>query len=118
MIRDKGDFIEMDVIVEKYKKRKRIVKDSDGNKVLQESGKTLKEYVNKYNGFFTLPTNFIKECITLYGPVSTQQNRVMKTRSTVYDKYSNKFYVVNHPFQEIEKTLNSRPSIGFKLTNQ
>lgn len=117
MIRLKDDFIELDVIVEKYITRLVCVRNSKGKPMKDEDGKNIKEKIEKYNGFQVVPTNFAREGITLYGPVTNDKNKLLKTRSTIYDKFTNKFFVVNHRTEEIEKSLktNNYKPIGFKL---
>lgn len=110
MIKDKGDFVDLDVIVEKYKKKRVRVK--------QEDGTMATEYEERYAGFYTLPTTFCKEGIVIWGPVANQKNKVLKTRATVFDKYSGKFYLVKHKPSEIEKSIigpSDRNVVGFQL---
>jgi len=115
MIKDKGDFIELDVLIEQFKEKTVGVKGEDGKIKKDDVGKRVKEVVQEYTGFKLLPTTFSKEGITLYGPVTNHRNQILKTRSTVYDKFTQKFYIVKHRILEIETTLNQRAIVGFKI---
>lgn len=115
MIRDKGDFINLDIIVEKYKTKLIDVK-VNGKVALDETGKKLKEKVEIYNGCVITPTSFAKEGITLYGRALNHKYQIYKKRATIYDKFTQKFYVVNHTPEEIEQGLLRRSSVGFKMS--
>lgn len=117
MIKTQGDFIELAVMIEKYKKVREILKDQDGRAILKTNGKPEKHYVSEVSGFFILPTNFMKEGITLYGQVYNERNKVLKTRSSVFDKYTNKFYLVKHEYQELQEALieKDRQHLGFQV---
>lgn len=114
MIRDKGDYIELDVVVEKYKKTIISVK-LNGKPMLDENGKKIKEVREKIIGFFTVPTTFLKDGLTLYNPHVNEKNQVLKTKCTVYDKYTNKFFLVNHKASELDQKLSCKSTIGFKI---
>jgi len=115
-IREKNeDYIEIDVIAEKYKRKLTKVKGEDGN-FIKEGKKYVKQYTDSYIGSYLVPTTFYKEGITLYSPAITMRDTVLKTRCTIYDKYSNKFYLVNHSKEELDKALikEDKPhSVGF-----
>lgn len=114
MLRDKGDYLELDIIVEKFKKQTRNLK-VNGKYVFDELGNKIKEEREIYTGYIIVPTAFSKEGITLYGRTLNHQYRIYKNRSTIFDKYSQKLYVVNHKPDEIEQGLNRRSSVGFKI---
>lgn len=105
MVKDKGDFVQYDVMIERYKTKMMCVRDPKGKIMKDEEGKSVKERIDEYTGFQLVPTMFQKEGITLFGPVSNNRNQIMKTRSTIYDKYTQKFYVVKHTLKEIEDSL-------------
>lgn len=114
IIKDKGDDFELKVIVEKFKRVLVNVK-VDGKYMLDENGKKIKEEVEKYYGDILVPTTFRKEGIVIYGETPNHRYRVQKTKSTIYDQYSNKFYVVKHTTDEIEKAKSLRSIVGFQL---
>jgi hypothetical protein len=113
MIKDKGDFFELDIVVEKFSRKVRNLK-VNGKFILDEEGNKMKEEKEIYMGYVLNPTSFLKEGITLYGKTLNHRYQLYKKRSTIYDKFSQKFYVVNHMPQEIEKALLRRSYIGFK----
>lgn len=115
MIKDKGDFFELDIVVEKFKKETRSLRIK-GKFILDENGQKVLEEREIYAGFVLNPTSFLKEGITLYGKTLNHRYKLYKKRATIYDKFSQKFYVVNHKPEEIEKSLTLRSSsIGFKI---
>lgn len=114
MIKHKGDHIELKVIVEKYKKK--IVDSKIGSKfLLDETGKRVKEAIEVYSGYLIVPTSFHRDGITLYGNSITSKFKLYKNRASVYDKYTNKSYLVYHTPEEIEESLKFRHSVGFKI---
>lgn len=114
MIKENNEFIELNVVVERFKKKEKIVK-VNGKPLVDEEGNIVKEVIEVYNGFFLVPTGFLKEGLTLCGSTPNDRYKLYKKRSTIYDKYSQKFYVVNHKKEDIYKGIYSRPQIGFKI---
>jgi hypothetical protein len=115
MIRDKGDWIEFDIIIEKTRNKKVKIIGPDGSPLKDEKGNFIKETIEEYTGINVLPTTFLKEGITLHGSVLNGRNKLLKTRATVYDKYTQKFYLVKHRPEEVEQKLNQRSSVGFQF---
>lgn len=119
-IRQKDDYIEVDVIAEKYKKKLIKVKDNDGNYIKQD-GQYVKELVEVFVKSYLVPTTFYKEGITLYAPAITSNDKLFKTKSTIFDKYSNKFYLVNHSISELDHILKideyNPKQVGFSIKN-
>lgn len=113
MIKDKGDFFELNIVVDKVKKK--LVPLKQGKKfILDEDGNKIQEEIEKYDGYYVVPTTFYKEGITLYGKATNDKNKIYKTRATIFDKYTQKFYIVKHTDEEIEQALLKRSTIGFK----
>lgn len=119
-IREKDEYIEVDVIAEKYKKKLVKVKDSSGNYVKQD-GEYVKELIEVFVKSYLVPTTFYKEGITLYAPAITSNDKLFKTKSTIFDKYSNKFYLVNHSISELDHILKvneyNPKQVGFSIKN-
>jgi hypothetical protein len=114
MIKDNGDYIQLDVIVEKFRKKVVNVKIA-GKPVVDDNGNKVKEEVEEYYGDILVPTNFYKTDIRVYGMTPNHRYRVQKTKSTIFDRSSNKFYVVKHTLDEIRKGLDKRSIVGFQV---
>ena len=57
---------------------------------------------------------FVKEGITSVEEYVTHDNKIAKTRSLIFDKYSGRFYATHHSPEEILKHLNGESrKIGF-----
>lgn len=54
--------------------------------------------------------------ITKVDQYITSKNTISKTRSLIYDRYTNKYYTVDHPKDKILAALKTKPTnkIGFK----
>lgn len=120
-IREKDEYIEVDVVAEKYKKKLVKVKDTDGRYIKQD-GKYVTELVDVFVKSYLVPTTFYKEGITLYAPAIAQNDRIIKTKSTIFDKYSNKFYLVNHSIIELDNILKINQynpgQVGFSIKSK
>lgn len=114
MIKDRGDFVELKVIVEKFKRKLVNVKEN-GKFLLDEHGKKVKEEVEQYKGDIIVPTNFYKESIRVFGKTANHRYQVQKTKSTIYDRDSQKYYVVKHTLEEIYQALRKRSVVGFQI---
>lgn len=116
IIHDNGWML-LNVVVEKIatkvvdlKVKGKLVKEEDGSVVKQ-----VVEYVEKE---VIAPTKFIKDGITLVGNEINSKYRVLKTKSTIFDKYTGKTYTVKHRPEEISAVLEQKNYIGFKVGNQ
>lgn len=115
MIKDKGSYFQLDVIVEKFKKKVVDVKIA-GKSVKDEHGRKIKEEIDVFVKDIIVPTTFYKESITIYGITLNDNYKLQKNKTTIYDKYSNKVYVVNHSVDELEKAKNYKNPVGFQLS--
>lgn len=113
-IKESGEWITLNVIIEKYKQK--FVNVKVGGKVLKdEEGNNIKKEIDIFVKEVLVPTKFLKEGITMQGQTPNHQYRVQKTKSTIYDKYTNKMYVVKHTLDELGESLNKRSIVGFQL---
>lgn len=117
MVKIDGDFAEYNIVVEQYKTKTVCMRDGSGRVIKDEEGKSIKEKIDVYKGFKVVPTFILREGITLYGPAQTIKNQTLKTRCTIFDKFTNKFYVVKHTTEEIAVSLRSDKyeCLGFKI---
>lgn len=113
-IRDRGDWIELNVIIEKFKK-KLVVAKMNGKPLKDEDGKIVKQEVEVFEKEVLVPTRFLKSGITMNGQTPNHRYQVQKTKSTIFDSYSQKMYVVKHTQDEIEAGLSNRGAVGFQI---
>lgn len=117
MIKDRGDYIQLNVVLERFRKKIVNVK-LNGKPVLDDNGKRVKEEVEEYIGDVIVPTVFEKDGIKMYAMTPNHRYRVQKGKSTIYDSNSSKFYVVKHTLDEIEQGIKKRSIVGFRVGNQ
>ncbi len=113
-IKDDGEWIEFNVIIEKFTSKVVNVKIS-GKIIKDENGANLKERIDRFDREVLVPTNFLKSGISLVGRTPNHQYRIQKTKSTIYDTYSQKNYVVKHTVDEIKEALGRKNPVGFQI---
>jgi hypothetical protein len=103
-----GDMIQL-VIVRKVYGKKSVIRSVEGQAVVEELDVLVKE--------IKLKKWFKKDAFSSIEQVLTKDNRVSKTRSIVFDRYSGQFFETYHPESEIMNALYAstmtKTSIGF-----
>ena len=112
-LKDQGEWIILNVVAEETKDKLvdvkiggKVLKDQEGNKIQKTVEVVVKEVL--------LPTGFLKSGITMVGSALSDRFRPYKSKSTIFDTYSQKHYVVKHTPEEIREGLINKP-IGFRV---
>lgn len=106
-IKDQGAWIEFNVVMDVYKDKEKLSKDADGNKVTNVEEVFVKEVL--------VPTSFLKDGISLIGTTINNKNQLRKTRTAIYDTYTQRTYVVKHTRDQVQQGLINKPIIGFQV---
>jgi hypothetical protein len=106
-VKSDRNHIELSVVHSVYKSELKKVKHPDGSVEKVSVDKMTKQiHVRKW---------FIKDGITSVEEYVTKDDKISKTRSIVYDKYSGRFYATHHGAAEVMQHL-SPPAkdVGFQ----
>ena len=108
-IRSTNDDICLNIVHSVYKKKTVYTNIGGGDSFAEKKEVLVKQIIVK--------KWFKKEAITSVEEYVTSKNKVAKSRSIIFDKYSSRFYATFHNVDEIMNNINNRTyknQIGFK----
>ena len=96
------DDVRLTVVHHVYKEKTYYTKMPDGE-LIPEKRETLQKELTKHKWFK-------RDAICSVEEYFTNQNKVAKTRSIVYDKYSGRSYITFHSVEEVISKISQQPT--------
>ena len=113
-VKDQGEWILLNVVVEKYRETLTNIKVK-GKPLKDPEGNNIKEKREIFVKDVLVPTSFLKSGISLAGETLSARYKNYKNKSIIYDTYTQRTYVVQHKAQDVMQGLMNKPIVGFQV---